>query len=216
MRDLTRRIDMSRLRLAVFTLLVALPALMTPSPVLAKEPVDPTTLHPAPPPDFNPVCERVGNQIICEVQFSDPPFAGGSGVICGSGANTFEAFQFQNRSVRGKRYYDQDGNLLRRHYREYFEGTFTNPLTHKSLAFSGSQTHRHDLGIPGDIATGPDAITGSVRIFLGPGNGTLAIDSGRIVDSSSGVLAESGQHPFFDYFALGDTSALQPLCDALQ
>jgi hypothetical protein len=209
---------MSRFTLAVFTLAVALIGLVIPNRVLAKEPVDPTTLNPAPPPDFNPVCERVGNQIICEVQFSDPPFAGGSEVICGSGANAFEPFQFQNRSVRGKRYYDENGNLLRRHFREVFEGTFTNPLTHKSLAYSGSDTHLHVLAVPGDNSTGTEAISGSVRIFLGPGHGTLAIDTGRFVfdEATGNTLVEKGQHPFFDYFALGDTSALQPLCDALQ
>jgi len=211
---------MSRLSLAVFTSVIALVGSMTPQQVLAKEPVDPTTLNPAPPPDFNPVCERVGNQIICEVQFSDPPFAGGSGVICGSGANTFEALQFQNRSVRGKRYYDANGDLLRRHFREVFEGTFVNPITHKALAYSGSDTHLHDLAVPGDISSGTEAITGSVRIFLGPGNGTLAIDTGRLVvpgeGSTDNTFEEKGQHPFFDYFVFGDTAALQPLCDALQ
>src|SRR5262245_41903326 len=75
----------------------------------ASEPVDPSTLNPPVPPEYNPACERVGNQTICEVQFSDPPYAAGGGVICGSGANTFEVFQFQSRSVRGKRYYDHDG-----------------------------------------------------------------------------------------------------------
>jgi len=137
-------------------------------------------------------------------------------VTCGSGANTFEPFQYQNRSVRGKRYYDQNGNLLRRHFHEYFEGTFVNPITHKALAYSGSDTHLHDLAVPGEIDTGTEAITGSVRIFLGQGNGTLAIDTGRLVDSDHGILAEKGQHPFFDYFVFGDTAALQPLCDALQ
>ena len=75
--------------------------------VFAGESVDPSTLNPPPPPQFNPVCERVGGGTICTVQFSDPPFAGGSGVICGSGPNSYAVFQFQNRSVIGHRYYDQ-------------------------------------------------------------------------------------------------------------
>ena len=186
------------------------------SQALGREPIDPNTLNPPPPAEFNPVCERVGTNIICEVQFSDPPFAGGSEVICGSGANTFEPFQYQNRSVRGKRYYDPNGNLLRRHFREYFDGTLVNPITHKALAYSGSDTHLHNLAVPGEIDTGTEAVTGSVRIFLGQGGGTLAIDTGRIVDSDHGILAERGQHPFFDYFVFGDTAAVQPLCDALQ
>jgi len=90
------------------------------SQAFAREPVDPSTLNP--PPRADTICERVGNGIICDVQFSDPPFAGGSGVICGTGANAYEVFQFLNRSVRGKRYYDQNGNLLRRHFREVLSG----------------------------------------------------------------------------------------------
>jgi hypothetical protein len=58
------------------------------SQAFAREPVDPSTLNP--PPRADTVCERVGNGIICDVQFSDPPFAGGSGVICGTGAKAYE------------------------------------------------------------------------------------------------------------------------------
>jgi len=183
--------------------------------VFAGESVDPSTLKPPPPPQFNPVCEKDGNQTICTVQFSDPPFAGGSGVICGSGANAYEVFQFQNRSVQGRRYYERNGNLTRRHFREVFDGTLTNPLSHTSLSFSGGDTHLHDLAVPGDINTGTEATTGSVRIFLRNG-GTFPIDIGRILDSDHGILSESGQHPFLDYFVFGDTTALQPLCDALK
>jgi hypothetical protein len=186
------------------------------SQALASEPVDPSTLSPPPPPEFNPVCERVGNQTICEVQFSDPPFAAGSEVACGIGPNTFEPFQFQNRSVRGKRYYDQDGNLVRRRYREYFDGTLVNLINHKAVAYSGSDTVTNILAVPGQIDTETEAVTGSVRIFLGEGNGTMALDTGRIFDSPQGILHESGQHPFLDYFVYGDTAAAQPLCDALQ
>ena len=186
------------------------------SQALASEPVDPSTLNPPVPPELNPVCEKVGNQTICEVQGSDPPFAAGSEVICGSGPSTFEPFQFQNRSVRGKRYYDQDGNLLRRHYREYIDGTLVNPINHKAVAYSGSDTVMNDLAAPGQIDTGTTARTGSVRIFLGQGNGTMALDTGRELDSPQGILHESGQHPFVLYFVYGDTAAAQPLCDALQ
>src|SRR6266478_8642692 len=93
--------------------------------VFAGESVDPSTLNPPPPPQFNPVCEKDGSQTICTVQFSDPPFAGGSGVICGTGPGAYEVFQFQNRSVAGHRYYDQNGNLTRKIFREVLTGTFS-------------------------------------------------------------------------------------------
>ena len=35
------------------------------------------------------------------------------------------------------------------------------------------------------------------------------------LEGQTGLLRESGPHAFFEYFELGDTAALQPLCDAL-
>jgi len=91
-----------------------------------------------------------------------------------------------------------------------------NPINHKAVAYSGSDTVMNDLAVPGQFDTGTTAVAGSVRIFLGEGNGTMAADTGRILDSPQGILEVSGQHPFLDYFVYGDTAAMQPLCDALQ
>jgi len=70
----------------LFIIALALIIALAPQPVFAGQAVDPSTLNPPPPPQFNPVCKSVGGGTICTVQFSDPPFAGGSGVICGTGA----------------------------------------------------------------------------------------------------------------------------------
>ena len=189
---------------------------LAPKTVSTERLVDPSTLNPPPPPQFNPVCERVGGGTICTVQFSDPPFAGGSGVICGTGANSFEVFQFQNRSVLGHRYYDQNGNLTRRHFHEVDTGTFTNPITHAAVSFSGRGTTLHDLSTPGDITSGTQVLTGSFRVYR-PQGGTVIIEAGRTANSGTGdFIRESGPHPFQDYFVFGDTTAVQPLCDALQ
>src|SRR5262245_52206314 len=103
---------MKSISIAVLPSVFAIVISIAPVPVFDNQPVDPTTLPPPPPPEFNPGCERIGNLIICEVQFSDPIVAEGSGFMCGSGANAFEPFLFQTRAVRGKRYYDENGNLL--------------------------------------------------------------------------------------------------------
>jgi hypothetical protein len=186
------------------------------SAVLAGQPVDPSTLNPPPPPQFNPVCEKVGAGTICTVKFSDPPFAGGSGLTCGSGSSSFEPFQFQTRSVEGRRYYDRNGNLTQRHFREVLAGTFTNPLTQTSVSFAGGDTHIHNLTVPGDISTGTETMTGLFRVYLQHG-GSVLIDAGRQVFAEDGTfISEAGQHPFNAYFLFGDTSAVQPLCDALE
>src|SRR5439155_3274133 len=201
--------------LAAFTVVFAVILAFAPQLLFAGQPVDPSTLNPPPNP-LTTVCEKDGNQTICTLQFSDPPFAGGSGVICGTGPTAYEVFQFQNRSVIGKRYYDQNGNLTRRHFREIFTGTFSNPLTHAAVSFDGKDTVLHDLTIPGDVSTGTETVAGSFHVYL-PKGGTVLFEAGRTIDAADGtILGESGPHPFIAYFILGDTAAVQPLCDALQ
>jgi len=199
-----------------FVTLIGLICLLAGQSAFAGQPIDPSTLNPPPPPEFNPVCEKDGNQTICTVQSSDPPVAGGTGVICGTGANAYEVFQFQNRSVVGHRYYDQNGNLTRRHFHEVDTGTLSNPINHVAVSFSGRLTTLHDLSVPGDITSGTQVLTGHFRVFP-PHGGTVIFEAGRSVTSGTGdFIRESGPHPFQDYFVLGDTVAVQPLCDALQ
>ena len=195
-------------------LVVSLIALAAPATVAARTPVDPGTLTPPPPPEFNPVCERLGNGVICTLSFTDPVIVDEpSGVVCG----TTELLFSETRSVVGKRFYDTNGLLLRRHFHEDVSGTWTNPLTGATANFAGGFMNLHDLTIPGDLASGVTRSSGSVRIYL-PGAGTVMLgDAGHTVfDEATGtILAQSGQHPFEDFFGRGDLSALDPLCNAL-
>ena len=189
-------------------------ALAIAGPVVAKETIDPNTLNPPPPDFFNAVCNRTGSQIICTLAFSDPTITDEpSGVIC----DGTELRVTQDRSVVGKRYYDADGNLLVRHFREAFSGSFKNPDTGNVATFVAHDTVIHRLGTPGEIASGFTSISGQSARITAPGGGTVLVDAGRVViDESSGEIVSShGPHHFDDYFAHGDASALQPLCDAL-
>ena len=137
-------------------------------------------------------------------------------MICGTGSNTYEVFQFQNRSVQGKRYYDENGNLTRRLFHEVDTGTFSNTITHQAVSFTQRGTTRHDLAVPGDINSGTLIFTGSGRVYQ-PHGGSVLMETGRTVSAADGTfIGESGQHPFTDYFVFGDTAAVQPLCDALE
>jgi len=195
---------------------IALFAVMAPQSALASQTVDPSTLNPPPPPQFNPVCKAVGFGTICTIDFVETQGPEASGIICGSGPNSFESVISDTRTVSGQRFYDQDGNLTQRHFREVFVGTLTNPLTGASLDFTQADTILHNLAVPGDVNTGTEAITGSARFSL-PQGGVILVDAGRtVIDVSDGTLLfEAGQHPFEDYFGSGDISALQPICDAL-
>jgi len=185
--------------------------------VFAAQSVDPSTLIPPPPPEFNPVCKAVGAQTICDVTFNDPPvFAEPTGIVCGSGATAFEILDSFNRSVDGKRYYNQDRKLTERHFHDMVVGTFTNSLTGASLPYTQHDTTMHLLAVAGDATTGTEALAVHLR-FSTPHGGTVLIDTGRTVlaESDGTILFDAGQHPFDAFFAFGQTSALQPLCDAL-
>jgi hypothetical protein len=182
------------------------------APVAAGEPVDPSTLNPPPPAEFNPVCERLGGGIVCELAFSDPPlFDEPSGIICDGTELLFS----QTRSVVGRRIYDADGNLLKRHFREDLAGTYSNPSTGQIIGWETHATNIHVLSVPGDLASGISSGAGTGRWFE-LGGATVLVDGGRLVfDSASGILESHGPHHFDDYFEEGDTDALQPICDAL-
>lgn len=185
---------------------------------LAADIVDPSTLNPPPPIEFNPICKGVGERTICDVTFTDPPaVAEPTDIQCGSGPDAFEILVSAVRSVDGKRYYDQGGNLTRRHFHDWIVGTYTNPLTGATASFRQHDTFMHDLAVAGDITSGTEAITVEIRV-TSPDGGTVLIDAGRtvIAESDGTVLFEAGQHPFDAYFVFGQTAALQSLCDALR
>jgi hypothetical protein len=188
-------------------------ALSLTTPAAAREPVDPATLNPPPPAEFNPVCFREGAHIMCDIAFSDPDIVDEpSGIVCDGTELLFS----QTRAVVGKRFYDGDGDLLRRHFRSSLEGTYTNPETRLVALWAQTSTEDNQLAVPGDLSTGTTRLSGSIRVWI-PGGGTILTDTGvTVLDGASGeILHASANHPFDDYFAFGDESALAPLCDAL-
>jgi hypothetical protein len=203
--------------LLVVLVVAFLIALVPQAAAFAGASVDPATLNPPPPPEFNPTCEAVGSGTICHLAFTDPPVISEPiGMICGSGADSFEVLLSQARSVEGRRYYDRNDNLTQRHFREVFTGTLMNPLTNATVSFDQSDTVIHNLAVPGDLNSCTVTITGSLRLHRQDG-GVVLIDAGRSVLAADGTLIhETGQHPFDAYFVFGDASALQPLCDALE
>jgi len=190
--------------------------LLVASPALARESVDPATLNPPPPDFFNAQCYAGAAGTVCDLAFADPanPIVDEpSGIIC----NGTEILFSQNRFVVGKRFYDANGNLVQRHFREYFEGTLTNPDTGAVIAWSQHDTVLHNLSSPGDVDSGTIRFTGLMSRFYTTSGRTVLVDAGTmLVDNSTGeVLQAGGNHPLDDYFSGRDPEALQRLCDAL-
>jgi hypothetical protein len=189
-------------------------ALAVANPASARVVVDPSTLNPAPPDYVNATCVTGAGGVVCDLAFSDDPVVNEpSGFVC---AGT-ELDISLNRSVVGKRYYDQNGDLTRRHFREDVSGTFANPDTGESVPWTQNDTVVHDLAVPGDLGTGTVKSSGlGTRIWL-PGGGTILVDSGvtRQAAGTGDILHTSANHPFEDYFVRGDATALVALCAAL-
>ena len=63
---------------------------------------------------------EAGQAIRCDLAFLDPnqPVEQPTGIIYGSGATAFELLDTSTRTVVGKRYYDANGLLLRRHFHD--------------------------------------------------------------------------------------------------
>ena len=187
-------------------------------PAIARDrSVDPGTLSPAPPDFFNATCARTGLLIQCDLAFVDPvsPVEEPTGILCGSGAAQFEVLDTWTRSVVGKRVYSGDGLLLRRHFRDNWDGTFTNSATGATVAYEQRNTYLHDLTIPGNPGTGTEQQTTHLR--LDAPEGSVVLESGRvaIAHEEDSVVFASGKHAFAAYFDDGDASALQPICEAL-
>ena len=211
MRPRTSQKSIRRQAAGLFVALAAVLALA--SSAAARESIDPSTLNPAPPATWDVTCERQGSGIVCDISFADPAIVGEpSGIVC----DGVELLLSQTRSVVGKRFYDASGDLLQRHFRESFAGSFTNPETGLVATWIQHDTVLHDLGTPGDLGSGTSIGSGTDRV-IGPDGQTILIEAGStVVEETTGdVIQAGGPHPFFEYFALGDASALQPLCDAL-
>src|SRR5215212_3624938 len=155
---------------------VAGPAAAAPTSAGAgKVSVDPSTLNPPVPAEFNANCFRVGNHISCSLGFSDPDVIDEpSGIVC----DGTELLVTQSRSVVGTRLYDAAGNLLQRHFRESLDGTFTNPDTGLVALWTQHDTVIQNLSIPGDIESGTEHVSGlGTRTWL-PDGGTILTDAG--------------------------------------
>ena len=203
-----------RLSAGLALALVVVVTLAPPGTGAAKESIDPSTLNPPVPAEFNASCFRVGNHISCSLAFSDPDIIDEpTGIVCEGTELLFS----QSRSVVGTRLYDAAGNLLQRHFRESFDGTFTNPDNGLVALWTQHDTVIQNLSIPGDIGSGTEHVSGlNTRTWL-PGGGTILTDAGTaLVDvTADEVVRVSAHHPFDDFYRLGDTSALAPLCAAL-
>jgi hypothetical protein len=174
------------------------------------------TLNP-PPPDFES-CHGSGRQTICTGNRVEPGHVEPTGILCFEGEpGEFELVDVsQSTFQHATRWYDADGNLVRRETKEVWAGTsWVSSTTGDGVRYHQSQTIIDLLATPGDLGVVRETTTGVIN-FLVPGRGAIVRNAGRTVFGFDGTLEfSSGPQAILDYFG-GDAAALQPICDALR
>jgi hypothetical protein len=203
----------STVRIAARVLIVcATGALTLASAGLAGQPVT-QTLNPQPP--AWQTCKAVGEGTICEgtVSFSYGPVDTGLG--CGSGASAFDIFDSANESELARRFYDENGNLVRRVRHDRFtSGQLSNPLTGATLEYTQTQGWTDILAVPGDFGSATVTLSGEFVVH-GMDGAPVLVGAGRTVFAPDFTIeSQAGPSGFLDLLT-GDPSAVGPLCAAL-
>jgi hypothetical protein len=174
----------------------------------------PTTQPLNPPPPSFETCKTVGNGVICDGSRVET-YANDSGAACGSGADSFDPTDHGLDYQHAIRFYDTNGDLLKRVIYDHDVGAFSNPLTGASVPYNQHLTTTDVLAVPSEFGSATETTTGSVN-FTVPGMGAVLLNAGRTVFDPNGNLDFSaGPQSFVDYFVNGNTSAVDQLCTAL-
>lgn len=180
---------------------------------LAARPVA-QALNPAPPDSYT--CAPNGQGTICRSLVMEPYGPDETGIFCGLGAGAYQVLDTATRVIRATRYYDAEGNIVRRERMYDFDRAYlSNPLTGATLPYKQRNIDWEVFGIPGDLgsATLHEAV---VLQFTSPGMGSVWHQSGVIVTAPDGTLLHrGGPSEVDDWYATGDTSLIAQLCAAL-
>lgn len=170
------------------------------------------TLNPEPP-DFY-TCAPNGAGTYCSGETSDDSGPEPTGILCGSGPTAFEVLDQAVHISHAERWYDRDGNIVKRRRVNTFDNATLRSPSGAQVAYSQRDIDTDVFTIPGDITLGTTYTTSSLRSTV-PGLGAVLLENGRLVWGEDGGLEkEAGRHELTDYF-MGDTSALERLCAAL-
>jgi hypothetical protein len=206
---------MKRISSLVPTIAAAALGTLALAPGAVAAPPAPQDLNPAPP-DFY-TCEALGAGTICtadthEVKVSEEQ----PELVCGSGADAFVIHDNGVEDSRFTRWYNADGDLVRRVEHEVWTDSFwSNPLSGKTVPYTQRAKFTTVLAVPGDFASATETQVGE-NIYTDPVTHQKVLHSvGRVVYGPDGLVSESGQQPFIEAFEHGDLSVFGPICAAL-
>ena len=175
----------------------------------------PSTLNP-PALSFE-TCQTVGGGTIASGSrvVSDP--LADDLITCGTGAGAFDIFNQDTYDQHATRWYDQNGNLTRRHiYDHYTFGQWSNPLTGAVVPYTQTAVEDDLYAIPGDTSSGTATFTGETMFHDGTGAPILWGNGRQVTSPDGSILYEaSGRNDFTLYFYENDPAAFDAICAAL-
>jgi hypothetical protein len=178
----------------------------------AGQPCSPT-LNP-PPPSFE-TCKTVGGGTIASGSriVSEGPIDMGP---CPTNA-AFDVFDQHIFDQHATRWYDQNGDLTRRHiYDHYTFGQWSNPLAGTVVPYTQTSIENDEYVIPGDMTSGTTTFTGENMYRVGTGAPLLFGNGRQVFSNVDGSLIESsGRNDFVLAFNENDPSVFAPICAAL-
>jgi hypothetical protein len=169
-------------------------------------------LNPAPADYYS--CTTNGAGTYCSGQTVQAYGPDPTGLFCGTGTSAFEVLDQAVRVIDAQRWYDRDGNLLKRKRTITFENARLSSPAGVEVGYVQRDIQTEILDVPGDFASATTYTNASLRTTV-PGLGTVFADKGRLVSAPDGsLLKEAGRHDLIKYLD-GDVSALAALCGAL-
>ena len=167
-----------------------------------------TSLNPPPPSWYT--CKPTGSGTVCHGQMTFEHFGGFDGT-CPQG---FDILENGHHGEVAARYYDRDGNLIRRVLHDIYPvghplNVLYNSVTGRSIPYRTDITETDHFAVPGDFDSVTARFTGIGYSVTLPGGGLLVHDAGVLAFAPDGSIAEDhGPRMLFS----GET---EKLCAAL-
>lgn len=172
-------------RLAAVLSVLSLVAVLAPAIAIAAPPAV-QVLNPEPP-DFY-TCSPNGGGTICRALTIDDYGPDATGIFCGA----VELLDQGTRTVKATRYYDGDGNMVRRQRIVDFDNTnVTNPVTGKTVDYQQHNTDWETFTVPGDLSSAVWSGHGALALTI-PGAGIVILGTGVAVEDPDGNLLHRG------------------------
>jgi hypothetical protein len=148
-----------------------------------------TGLNPPPPSWYT--CKDTGSGAICHGSQTFEHFAGDDGT-CPQG---FDLLENGYKEETATRYYDRDGNLVRRVLHDVYPvghplNVLYNSQTGQSIPYTADVTETDDFAVPGDFDSITARFTGNGYTVTLPGGGLLVHDVGVFTFAPDGSIVE--------------------------